>query len=346
MTEEPTRVSDGGTGESVPVGPWVPPATAPEYVQPVAPVRAGGGGSRRLLAAGGLVLLLLGALVASAAAMSGPGTNDQATAGGQAAPSSSPAVVAAASPVPGASASPDARTEACQTYLENLATRLNVSVSTLEQALVGAAGDTIDQMVKDGRLTADQGAYLKGQLSAADGSCAAGPGHMGKGWFGGMMMPFAPGMDGFDGDRGEMHGAGAGVPVDTTAILDTAATALKIDRQTLLTELGALKGGEDLKTIAQKHSVAYDTLSAAIRAEVKSQLDAAVTKGTITADQETAALQRVDARLADGGLPWGAGPLGGRGGRGGGHMGGGWGDNDENGPVPGSSPTPTPAPGA
>ena len=342
MTEEPTRVSDGGTGEPVPVGPWVPPATAPEYVQPVAPVRASGGGSRRLLAAGGLVLLLLGALVASAAAMSGPGVNDQATVG-QAAPSSSPAVVAVASPVPGASASPDARTQACETYLENLATRLNVSVSTLEQALVGAAGDTIDQMVKDGRLTADQGAYLKGQLSAADGSCAAGPGHMGKGWFGGMMMPFAPGMDGFDGDRGEMHGAGAGVPVDTTAILDAAATALKIDRQTLLTELGALKSGEDLKTIAQKHSVAYDTLSAAIRAEVKSQLDAAVAKGTIPADQATEALQRVDARLADGGLPWGAGPFGGRGG---GHMGGGWRDNDEDGAAPGASPTPTPAPGA
>jgi len=338
MTEDPTRVSDGGTGEPAPAGPWVPPATAPEYVQPVAPVRASGGGSRRFLAAGGLVLLLLGALVASAAAMSGPGVNDQATVG-QAAPSSSPATVAAASPSPGASASPDARTQACQTYLENLAGRLNVSVSTLEQALVGAAGDTVDEMVKDGRLTADQGAYLKGQLSAADGSCAAGPGHMGKGWFGGMMMPFGPGMGGFDGDRGEMHGAGAGVPVDTTAILDAAATALKIDRQTLLTELGALKSGEDLKTIAQKHSVAYDTLSAAIRAEVKTQLDAAVAKGTITADQETAALQRVDARLADGGLPWGAGPFGGRG-----HMGGGGHDGDWDVPAPGASPAPSQVP--
>ena len=343
MTEEPTRVSDGGTGEPAPAGPWVPPSAHPEYVQPVAPVRASGGGSRRFLAAGGLVLLLLGALVASAAAMNGPGGNGQAVAGGQAAPSSSPAVVGAASPAPGASASPDARTQACQTYLENLAARLNVSVSTLQQALVGAAGDTIDAMVKDGRLTADQGAYLKGQLSTADGSCTEGAGHMGRGWLGGMMMPFGPGMDSFDGDRGEMHGANAGVPVDTTAILDAAATALKIDRQTLLTELGALKSGEDLKTIAQKHSVGYDALSAAIRTEVKSQLDAAVTKGTITADQETAALKRVDARLADGGLPWGAGPFGGRGH---GRMGGGWRDNDEDGAAPGSSPTPTPAPGA
>jgi hypothetical protein len=161
---------------------------------------------------------------------------------------------------------------------------------------------------------------------------------MGKGWFGGMMMPFGPGRGGPDS---EMHGAGAGVPVDATAILDAAASTLKIERQILLTELGALKSGEDLKTIAQKHSVAYDTLSAAIRAEVKSQLDAAVTKGTITADQESAALQRVDARLAEGDLPWGAGPFGGRG-----HMGGGWRDNDKNGPAPGSLPTPTPAPGA
>jgi hypothetical protein len=130
--------------------------------------------------------------------------------------------------------------------------------------------------------------------------------------------------------------------VDETAVLDAAASALKIDRQTLLTEIGALKSGEDLKTIAQKHGVAYDTLTAAIRTAVKSQLDAAVAKGTITADQETQILERVDDQLADGRIGWGMGGFGGRGG----HMGGRGHMGDRDGDCDGNCPTASPSPAA
>jgi ribosomal protein S20 len=313
-------------------------AAAPEYVQPLAPVRPRRGGGRLLLAAGGLVLILLGVLVASAAAVSSPNGNDQLAVGAPASPTAAAVANAAASPTPAASASPNARTQTCEDYLNNLATRLNISVSTLEQALVGAATDTIDQMVKDGRLTSDQAAYLKGQLSAiADSPCAAGRGFGGLGWFGGWMV-LGPGKGGRAGWGGPgLVGPGVGAALDETAVLDVAAAALKTDRQTLLTELGALKRGEDLKTIAQKHDVAYDTLSAAIRAAVKSQLDAAVAKGTITANQETTLLQRVDAQLADGRLPWG---FLGRGFGVRGHIGG------RDGAGPCASPAPSAAPGA
>ena len=349
MADNPANPRGSAAPEPAPAGPWTPPdhspEYSPEYVQPVAPVRAPGGG-RRLLAAGGLVLVLLGALVASTAAMSGPvGSTDQPAAAAPADPGTAPVVNAVASPSP--AASPDTRSQNCQDYLDNLATRLNVSVDTLQKAMLDATGDTIDQMVKDGRITSDEAALLKGRLSTVEGSlCTAGPG-VGKGMMGGMMMPFGPGMGGRGGgdDRG-----GPGVradAIDETVVLDAAASALKIDRTTLLTEIGALKSGEDLKTIAQKHGVAYDTLTAAVHAAVKGQLDAAVSKGTITADQETRMLERLDDQLAEGrlGFGMGFGMPGGRGGHmgGRGQMGGPGGECD--GTCPGASPSASPGTG-
>lgn len=103
--------------------------------------------------------------------------------------------------------------------------------------------------------------------------------------------------------RGFGHG-GAGGAMNQTAILDAAATALKADPQTLQQEIAALTQGQDLRTIAAAHGVDYATLTAAIHAAVKAQLDAAVAKGTLTAAQETTLLGRADQQLAAGRLPF------------------------------------------
>jgi len=256
----------------------------PAYVQQ--PARVTGGffsSGRRAIAAVGVAAVLLVAAVAGVAAVSSPSSSPSSPSGGS-------VVTADASPAPSASAGAGL-SSLCQTYLDDLASRLHVSVDVLEQAVIGAAGDTLDQAVKDGKITSDMANLIKGRLSTIQGSpCAqlpnAGPG---RGFLG------APSI-------GKATRA-----IDVDAILDAAATALHTDRATLLQELGALKQGENLKTIAQKHNVDYGTLTSAIHDAVKTQLDAAVKAGTITADQETNILTQLDARLANGSLGFGVG---------------------------------------
>ena len=262
------------------------PTWAWHQVQPVAPVLSQHDRSRRrtpvLLGAAGLILVL--------ALVGGVGLSLLTS------PLAASVAGAGSSPSPAAAAGPQGfGQQICQDFLSSLAARLGVSVATLETALGGAAGDTIDQLVQQGRLTADQATKLKAAMSAkasapctASGRFALGTG----GLLGGGRMPFA---------RGFGHGA-AGVTIDVNTILDAAASALKTDRVTLQQEITGLGKGQDLRTISAKHGVAYATFTTAIHAAVKAQLDTAVTKGTLTADQETTLLARIDLALAAGRL--------------------------------------------
>ncbi len=54
----------------------------------------------------------------------------------------------------------------CEQYLQDLAHRLNVPVSTLQQDTLAAREDVINQMVKDGKLTQSQAATLKQRLAS------------------------------------------------------------------------------------------------------------------------------------------------------------------------------------
>ena len=271
------------------------PTWAWHQVQPVAPVLPRHDRSRRripvVLGAGGLILVL--ALVGGVGLnlLSSPLTASVAGAGSSASPA--------------APAGPQGfGQQICQDFLASLATRLGVSVAALETALGGAAGDTIDQLVQQGRLTADQATKLKDALSAnASRPCTA-SGRMGLGagaLRGGWLTPFA---------RGFGH-RGAGPTIDVNAIFDAAVSVLKTDRKTLQHEIAALGKGQDLRTIAAKHGVSYATFTAAIHAAVRAQLDTAVTKGTLTAAQETTLLARVDDAL-DAGRLGGFGYPGGR----------------------------------
>jgi hypothetical protein len=65
---------------------------------------------------------------------------------------------------------------------------------------------------------------------------------------------------------------------------------------------GRLRGGETLKDVATAKGVPYATVSAAVVAAVKSDLDAAVAAGTIKQAREDRILARLQANLADGRL--------------------------------------------
>ena len=285
---------DGPPGSDDPTCAW-------HQVQPVAPVLPRHDRSRRripmALGAAGLILVL--ALVGGVglSLVSSPRTASVAGAG--------------SSPSPAAAARPQGfGQQICQDFLSSLATRLGVSVATLETALGGAAGDTIDQLVQQGRIAADQATKLKAALSARASAPCTASGRFGlgtSGLLGGGLMPFA---------RGFGHGA-VGATIDENAILDAAASVLKTDRKTLRQEIAALGKGQDLRTIAAKHGVTYASFTAAIHAAVKAQLDTAVTKGTLTANLETTLLARVDRALAAGQLGEFGHPGGRTGGRGG-----------------------------
>src|SRR5215467_1183272 len=63
-----------------------------------------------------------------------------------------------------AASTPTATNPYCQQYLQDLAKRLGVSVSTLQQDKLASAEDVLAQMVKDGKLTQNQANTIKQRL--------------------------------------------------------------------------------------------------------------------------------------------------------------------------------------
>ena len=187
-------------------------------------------------------------------------------------------------------AQPTQRQALCESFVADVASRLGVSTTALQQALIGSLSDQVAQLQKDGKLSADAAAYIKGRLSAVNG-------------------PICQALPAFGRTRlGALARLGAlGRVVQPAAVLDAAATALHETPQQLLTELGALQKGQNLETIAQKHGVSYATLESAITTSVRTQLDAAVKAGTITQARENGILSALQKRLANGGRGIGIG---------------------------------------
>ncbi|GCE05376.1 hypothetical protein [Dictyobacter aurantiacus] len=58
----------------------------------------------------------------------------------------------------------------CALFNQNLAKRLNISVSALQQDRKGAASDTIDQLVKEGKMKQTQADKLKQRIARSKGN--------------------------------------------------------------------------------------------------------------------------------------------------------------------------------
>jgi hypothetical protein len=151
--------------------------------------------------------------------------------------------------------------------VDDAAKQLGVQPSALSSALKKALTARVDAAVADGRLTKEQGAELKARI-ASDDFPLFGPPGMGGGHFG--------------------HHGGPG--------LDAAAKYLGLTEAKLRTEL---ESGKTLAQVAKAQDKSVDGLIAALKADAKQKLDAAVKAGRLTQAQETRMLADLDQRLGD-----------------------------------------------
>jgi hypothetical protein len=162
-----------------------------------------------------------------------------------------------------------------EAFLNAFAARLGVTVEKLNEAYLGAFGDTVDQAVKDGVLTQDQGTQMKnGAASKVEQGLPFGffggrgfkDPSFGKNGRGGLEV----GRGGFGGFHGAMH-------------LDSFAEALNMTEADLMTEL---QNGKTLSDIAKEKNVDLATLKTSVLSDLKANLNQAVLDSKIT--QETA----------------------------------------------------------
>jgi ribosomal protein S20 len=169
--------------------------------------------------------------------------------------------------------------EYCADFRRAFAANLGVDESALAPAAKAAAVTTIDAAVAAGHMTKTTGDRLKARIekAAADG-CA--------------LLTGRPGV-------GRLSAPGAQALAIAEVGLGAAASALGIAPA----QLGAdLRAGKTLKEVAAARGVRYDTVSAAVVAAVKTDLDAAVAAGTIKQPRAERILERLQRNLADGRL--------------------------------------------
>lgn len=154
-----------------------------------------------------------------------------------------------------------AKTSYHEFFLDRLAAALDTTRDKLNSALVQARNETVDQQVKDGRLTQEKADKIKSQEGIA---------------------PFAFGFRGFD--RGGMKG---GAFVGGSQVRDAIAQALGMTPEDLASQL---RSGKSLAELAQgKEQAVKDAIVAAM----KPQLDQAVKDGRITEERANEILEQV-----------------------------------------------------
>jgi hypothetical protein len=176
--------------------------------------------------------------------------------------------VAATPPSPKPSDSPgSARAQYCQTFVNNFASALGKKPADVQAAAQKALGQTLDQAVKDGKLTQAQADQMK-QKAASGSLCSGIP----RGRPGGQ----APG------------GQGRGGPGDI--YMSDAAKALGMNEPDLQ---AAFKNGQTLQQIAASKGMNEQQFRDAFTAQVKNDLDAKVKAGTLSQAQEDSILNRL-----------------------------------------------------
>lgn len=159
-----------------------------------------------------------------------------------------------------------------QTFVQHLASRLNLGQSQVDSAVKGAEGDVLADAVKAGKLTQAQADAITQRIQNGGG-------------FGvGFAMHGRPGPG---GPGGQARPTGI---VQRDTVTNAAAAALNMQASDLTTQL---RNGKSLKDIATAQNVDFSKVQAAITAAVKPQLDQAVSSGKLTAQQETDILARI-----------------------------------------------------
>lgn len=189
-----------------------------------------------------------------------------------AAPGASPATALAGPAADPVAAAPAAIGTYCDAFRTAFAANLGVSQDELVAAAKAAAATAVDKAIADGTLTQAAGDKLKERITAADGE----------------------GCGFLAGPRGRIAQKALAVARDGVT---AAAEALDMTVAELRTEL---RSGKDLKEVAAAEGVPYATVTTAVLAAVKADLDAAVAAGTIKQARADRILDRVEGRLEDG----------------------------------------------
>ena len=152
---------------------------------------------------------------------------------------------------------PNAAGTRCAENQTALAGKLGISVDKLQQAMMALENERIDKALKDGKLTADQAAKAKQQVTDSKGCFGAG--HV--------------------GGRGGLQGAGRQAG---QVALDAAAKALGMTPQQLMQEM---RSGKSITDIAKAKNVDVKTVRDAVIAAEKAAIDQAVKDGKLTQTQ-------------------------------------------------------------
>jgi polyhydroxyalkanoate synthesis regulator phasin len=148
------------------------------------------------------------------------------------------------------------------------AARLGTTVDKVKEALRGAYSDTIDQAVKDGKLTQDQATQLKNDATNRF-SQGIPFGFSGRGGPGGFRGKGGFGFGGPGGFHGEMSMAAF-------------ATAMNMNESDLMTEL---QSGKTIAQVVTEKNLNLSTIKTSVLAALKTNLDQAVSSGKLTQSQ-------------------------------------------------------------
>jgi uncharacterized protein YidB (DUF937 family) len=164
-------------------------------------------------------------------------------------------------PAASASPAPGNQSAACKDFVAHLSQNLGVDQSKVEAALKQSAQQTVDDAVKNGRLTQKQADAIKARLAKGD-VCQGALAHLGK------------------------HGRAA---VGPALILQAAAKALNISPDQLRTDLHQ---GKSVSAIAPQ-GMTEQSFATALQSNLKAELDNQVKSGKLPQAREDKVLAHV-----------------------------------------------------
>jgi len=177
---------------------------------------------------------------------------------------------AASAQEPAAAPIPTHRQQARQAFLGHLAANLGVTLDQLKQATRDAALQTVDDLVADGTITAEQGAKLKEAVNSGK------PGAIVR------FLRQHPRSEFFERLR--------------RGIVRSAASAIGVEPNSLATEL---RDGKSIADVAAEHNVSLDTVKSHLTSDAKAALDKAVANGRLTQARADELLAKLSVRLDD-----------------------------------------------
>ncbi len=163
-----------------------------------------------------------------------------------------------------AASTPTTTNPYCQQYLQDLAKRLGVSVSTLQQDKLGAAEDVLAQLVKDGKLTQNQANQIKQRLQSHQACTGKGKGLWGRGVVLQSLKQYLP---------------------------DVAAQVAQGLHMTSTQLVSQLQSGKSLSQIATAQGVSSSQLQTIVTNAIQSTVNKAVSAGNLTQQQATNIMQ-------------------------------------------------------